>query len=68
MIDDADLDAFQATLTALLVRRLPAAAMAHALATDPAFAAHRAWVMAFDPAALDVSAMLAARWVSRAED
>jgi hypothetical protein len=65
VIDDRALDDVQAALTALLARRLPADELARALATDPAFAAHRDWVRAFDPALAEAAAMLVATWARR---
>lgn len=65
MIDDAALDAFQAALTAVLARRQPADALARALADDPALAAHRAWIDAFDPTLAEVAGVLAATWARR---
>ena len=66
MIDDPELDAFQAALTALLAQRLPFDEAAARLASDPAFAAHRDWVRAFDPALYRAAAMLCATWTRRA--
>jgi hypothetical protein len=63
VIDDAELDAFQAALTELLARRLPFDEAAAILARDPAFDAHRAWVRAFDPALYRAAAVLCATWI-----
>jgi hypothetical protein len=63
VIDDAELDAFQAALTALLAQRLPFDEAAARLASDPAFAAHREWVRAFDPALYRAVSVLCATWM-----
>jgi hypothetical protein len=46
--EDEGLAAYQAALSELLHLDLPAAEKARRLATDPAFEAHRAYVLTFD--------------------
>ncbi len=63
--DDDDLAAFQAALLDLLDRGLPAEEVRRRLRDDPAFAAFRGYVEAFEPRMLAVAAELVKKWGRR---
>jgi hypothetical protein len=64
-IDDLALDALQEALTDVLARGLSPAETARILATDPAFAAHRAWVRSFEPRLIEAASSLVRVWARR---
>ena len=57
-IEDDTLAAFQAALSELLLLDLPADEKARRLATDPAFAPFRAYVLAFDLRLIESTSVL----------
>ncbi|HEX4422183.1 MAG TPA: hypothetical protein VH165_29930 [Kofleriaceae bacterium] len=64
-LTDEGLAAFQDALSELFYAQLAPSEVARRLATDPAFAAHRAWVTSFHKRLVEAQNATVHRWAER---
>jgi len=64
-ITDEGLAALQDALSELFYARLAPSDVAHRLATEPAFAAYRAWVTSFDERLIEAQNATVRAWAKR---